>query len=276
MTGMLRLVAIYLALAPFSGFANDFRNLDFEEGSEAIGSPAQWAVPIEDALPGWRLFQGAETQSVILINLFMPRGAAAYLSENIELNEVRFAFAAGRGSSNDPPWRLEQTATIPAGSKYMAYRNMWAEMEVEIEGQIILPLNVGRGSIDGYTPSVTNLIYDVSKFAGTEVTLAFLGPPGPFFSTGSLAVARMDSIRFVSEPPALQATKSGNRIVLSWPASSPGFVLQSTEKPFNSETTWQTNFTPPIVEGDQQTITVPIGSRPKFFRLGLACPGCGR
>jgi hypothetical protein len=77
---------------------------------------------------------------------------------------------------------------------------------------------------------MTDLVYDVSRFAGQEVKLDFVGPfglPNPMAPPLIVADAFVDTIQFLSEP-YLTGSRSGTNLFLSWPASITGYVLQST------------------------------------------------
>jgi hypothetical protein len=65
-------------------------------------------------------------------------------------------------------------------------------------------------------------------------------------------------------------SRSGTNVVVSWPASTFGYVLQSTSslKPG----TWTDLPIKPMVSGDQQTASVNLASQAQFYRLGLAAP----
>src|SRR5262249_8396297 len=68
--------------------------------------------------------------------------------------------------------------------------------------------------------------------------------------------------------PTLTGATSGSNLVLSWPASIGGYVLQSTTDVGSG--TWTTVATPPTLIGGNWQVTVPTSGAPKYFRLQLA------
>jgi hypothetical protein len=69
-----------------------------------------------------------------------------------------------------------------------------------------------------------------------------------------------------STGPSLGVAKSGNNLVISWPASSSGFNLQSTASLL--PIIWSPVTTPPpVVVGDQVTVTVGLSGSATFYRL---------
>jgi hypothetical protein len=66
--------------------------------------------------------------------------------------------------------------------------------------------------------------------------------------------------------PALAITWSGNNIVISWPTSATGYSLASASS-LGGSTAWSPDGTTVVVAGAQNTVTEPIGSGAKFYRL---------
>jgi hypothetical protein len=159
----------------------------------------------------------------------------------------------------------------------LTYRSWWSELLVQIDGQTIPPVVPAptRGPTPlGFSPSPTNLAYNISQFAGREVSLAFAGPFGLTNAfTGDLgALAYIDSIQFVTDCPPLQVTRSGNQLLLSWPAATVGYLLQTTAQ-LSPDAFWQTVTNAPVVVGDRQSVTVMVGDKSQFYRLSLSRGG---
>jgi hypothetical protein len=262
--------------AALSCAASEFQNLGFDDadlsGLLSTNSSVGWTAKL---LPGWTLRQdaipldyislsdtlGAFVPFVYLLDIFFsPIGAG------------RFTLASGRTSTNDPVFSIEQTGSVPPGAEYLACAVDGFEMEFEVNGQPIAPTNPpGPGPSPFGVSGPTNLIYRVGAYAGKEVQLAFSGPFGPPPAMGVYgAFSYLDSIRFVSAPPQLAVSRSGTNLVVSWPASTFGYVLQSTSslKPG----TWTDLPITPMVSGDQQTASVNLATQAQFYRLGLAAP----
>lgn len=67
-------------------------------------------------------------------------------------------------------------------------------------------------------------------------------------------------------PAAVQITRSGNTVSISWPASASGYALEFTEV-LDPTPDWQLVPTPAVVVGGQHVVTLEIGFGPLFFRL---------
>jgi hypothetical protein len=72
----------------------------------------------------------------------------------------------------------------------------------------------------------------------------------------------------MSGTPALTVTRSGNNVILSWPASATGFVLQESTALANpsSSTVWNPG-PAPVLSGEEYQITLPSPSGNRYFRL---------
>ncbi|MBX3748059.1 MAG: hypothetical protein KF833_22350 [Verrucomicrobiae bacterium] len=65
--------------------------------------------------------------------------------------------------------------------------------------------------------------------------------------------------------PSLAIRREGDSVVLSWPASAEGFVLEST--PSLSPATWTAVSETPTSAGGQSSVTIGAGSGTRYFRL---------
>jgi uncharacterized repeat protein (TIGR03803 family) len=74
------------------------------------------------------------------------------------------------------------------------------------------------------------------------------------------------SISVPVTPPQLAIGWFGGTVVLSWPATTTGFTLQSTTN-LGPAAFWTTNFPTPVVVNGQNTITNPISGTQQYFRL---------
>jgi hypothetical protein len=185
----------------------------------------------------------------------------------------RFALSFGRTTTNDTVWTIQQTGTIPSGIEYVAYAAEGYEMEMTVNGQPMAPLNPPFPGISpfGYSGYPTNLVYSVAGFSGSEVQLAFVGPFGPPPVMGIYdARSYLDSLRFASAPPRLSVNRAAANLVIGWPGSTAGYVLQSSAS--LTPGTWQDVPITPVASGNERTGTVRIGTAAQFYRLGLAAP----
>jgi hypothetical protein len=263
-----------------------FTNLGFEDAdTEALpvdGSGMPYGFgPIDKLLPGWTLYHGTNLFNGLYVNEhFDPSFDLAQLGGGGVLGPVvegRFALELFRADTNSLTWIIEQTGTVPPDAQFLAFRTVFNPMQVQINGEAIPALNpVGSLGLQGYTGSLTNLVYDVSQFAGQEVTLRSVGPvlEEVSFFPPSGGTAYIDSIRFVTPPPVLTVTASGSQLIISWPANAVGYVLQTSDS-LSLRTSWQSMPTPPMVVVDQQSVAITIQSKVEFYRLGLSCERCG-
>lgn len=93
----------------------------------------------------------------------------------------------------------------------------------------------------------------------TRVRYGVIRPCGPNAGVNPLAACKpLTDIR-------LTATRDADQLVIAWPAAAEGFTLQETaalEQP-----AWSPVATPPVLQGDQFTVTVTIGGGEKYYRL---------
>ena len=105
-------------------------------------------------------------------------------------------------------------------------------------------------------------LIDVSPWAGQSVEL-FLGVVG---GTSTNATGTVNGIRFYSvAPPTLQAQISGGRVVITWPLSAGGYVLESA--PTLTSPTWETVTNAPSISVGGYVFTNSWSGQSRFFRL---------
>jgi len=71
---------------------------------------------------------------------------------------------------------------------------------------------------------------------------------------------------FELNPPQLNIARSASNMVLTWSIHDTGCTLQSTTNPV-SPAVWSTNSPAPVLIAGQNTVTSPITSAQKFYRL---------
>ena len=71
--------------------------------------------------------------------------------------------------------------------------------------------------------------------------------------------------RLEADVPELQMTRVGDAVVLSWPTNRPGFVLERTQDPAQSN--WETITNEAVVVGDAFVVTNSVDQNTPFFRL---------
>ena len=67
-------------------------------------------------------------------------------------------------------------------------------------------------------------------------------------------------------PPRLQIAAAGNKLVLNWPFSAAGFLLEETP---SLTTTWSSSTNAVEIASPFNVVTNPPGAGAKFFRLHL-------
>jgi hypothetical protein len=71
--------------------------------------------------------------------------------------------------------------------------------------------------------------------------------------------------------PSLSVVRSGRSLVLSWPASTAGYQLESTTS-LETGAVWVSVPITPVVVGNEQTVTVDATSPAQFIRLRKLAP----
>ncbi len=105
-----------------------------------------------------------------------------------------------------------------------------------------------------------------------QVQDAFL-EPGVFPSLG-VELRALDVIGFTLNPggttgqtaPILTITESGGNVVLSWPMSAAGYLLESASS-VSPPISWQVVATAPTIENNSYVVTLPASGQMQFFRL---------
>jgi uncharacterized repeat protein (TIGR03803 family) len=110
---------------------------------------------------------------------------------------------------------------------------------------------------------------DVSQYAGQQAEL-FFGIVGGTSTNASVTVS--DISFYVTLPPSLQIQLAGTNVVVTWPLSATGYVLQSANK-LTPPVSWTTVTNVPLIVNFQYTVTNQISSGSRFYRLAtLAAP----
>jgi hypothetical protein len=135
----------------------------------------------------------------------------------------------------------------------------------------------GKAYLNSYSVTSTNgtFSFDITSLglaAGDQVTITADYTTAP---TGTNAAVTLTSA--FSEPvslsqgalssPTLTASRSGNNLVISFPASASGYVLQSSDTIAPANWIDVTPQPTTVPSGNQKTMTVPIGSGNRFYRL---------
>jgi len=102
----------------------------------------------------------------------------------------------------------------------------------------------------------------VPALAGGQMTVIVpIGPGNRFFRL------RLSSVPVVS----LSFSRAGGNLTFAWPTNSWNFNLESTTN-LDAPVVWTPVTNVPAIEGEQDTVTIPIGSGRQFFRLSGTTP----
>lgn len=117
---------------------------------------------------------------------------------------------------------------------------------------------------------------DLSSNATVLVTVNLHAlQPGVFTDTATVSSGLFDpqpqndsaSIDITVLPlPGLSVIRSGNQVILSWPAALTNYVLQANDV-LGSSNTWTTVSPPPVTSGSERVVTNSITGQRRFFRL---------
>ena len=104
---------------------------------------------------------------------------------------------------------------------------------------------------------------DVRRWAGQTVELFF----GLLGGTTTNATATIEAMRFYTlAAPSLQARISGNNVIISWPLSANGYVLETTDN-LTTPNAWLAVTNAPAIVDLQNAVTNGVSSGSHFYRL---------
>jgi pimeloyl-ACP methyl ester carboxylesterase len=156
--------------------------------------------------------------------------------------------------------------TVPSNAVSMSFDFMLQgngnqdSFQVALQGANILSL---EASLIQTNVTLNSGLLNVSQYAGQQVEL-FLGIVGGTSTNAALTVSNFQF--YVTLPPSLQIQLAGTNVLLTWPLSGAGYVLQITDKltPTNS---WTTVTNVPAIVNFQYTVTNQIFGGSWFYRL---------
>ena len=105
-------------------------------------------------------------------------------------------------------------------------------------------------------------LIDIAQYAGQQVEL-FLGIVGGTSTDASLSVSNFQF--YVTSPPPLQIQLAGTNVVLTWPVSGAGYVLQSADQ-LTPPISWTTVTNVPVIVDFQYTVTNQTSGGSRFYR----------
>lgn len=172
-------------------------------------------------------------------------------------------FQAALTLSNNPP-TIFLTAPLNLSS-FLAPANITVSAnasDIDVNGFVSRVDFFGSGSSLG---SLSTAPYSVNW---TNV------PAGNYLLTaratdniGNATTSAPVTIRVVSgPPPSLGFTPSGNNVLLSWPMTAGGYLLETTTN-LGPGTVWSVVPYAPALQNGQQVFSIPISNSSQFFRL---------
>ena len=124
--------------------------------------------------------------------------------------------------------------------------------EVALQQELSLYLQVGGAAVAHFD---SGLVPELTQFPDINVTIS---------TNGQVC---FDTVFGVSASPVcLTMIPSGANVILTWPTNATGFTLQSTTN-LSSSADWITNTPAPVVVNGQNTVTNPLSSPQRYYRL---------
>ena len=172
------------------------------------------------------------------------------------------------GSTGNSPAYVWIPVTVPSNALTMAFNFMLQgngnqdSFQVAMNSNnlmtvetVLIPTNV----------TMSSGMIDVSQYAGQQAEL-FFGIVGGTSTNASVTVS--DIAFYVTLPPLLQIQMAGTNVVLTWPLSANGYVLQSANQ-LTPPVSWTTVTNVPTVVNLQFTVTNQISRGSVFYRLAI-------
>jgi pimeloyl-ACP methyl ester carboxylesterase len=170
------------------------------------------------------------------------------------------------GSPTNSPAYVWIPVTVPSNALAMAFNFMLQGNGNQDSFQVALNSNnlmTVETVLIQTNVTMSSGMLDVSQYAGQQAELFF----GIVGGTSTNAIGTVSDIAFyVTLPPSLQIQLAGTNVVLTWPLSGAGYVLQSANQ-FTPPTAWTTVTNEPVVVNFQYTVTNQISGGKRFYRL---------
>jgi len=216
-------------------------------------SPLSWtAIEVGQAVGQ---VTGIKSTARIIVNLITSIGGS----------QIHGPKPMGGGTPNTPAYAWIPL-TVPSNVVSMSFNFMLQgngyqdSFQVALRGTNILSLET---SLIQTNITLNSGLLDVSPYAGQQVEL-FLGIVGGTSTNAAITVSDFQFYRIL--PPALQIRLSGTNVILTWPLSVAGYVLQATDKltPTNS---WTTVSNVPVIVNFEYAVTNQISGGSRYYRL---------
>jgi hypothetical protein len=220
------LVTVVLVLYPSKLCAQEFRNLDFDDGVIVHPEGGAFYATVSEALPGWSAFRDdGQPMSSIFYNSLALSFASVSIHDSMSPIfppiEGRFSIYLSGGFSLGPfGVAVSQIGTIPFDSKAIIYKGRGTErIDLSFNGETLPTINLLS------TTEYSYLGADISAFAGMTGDLRFQARP-------LIGYGEIDSIFFspvaVPEPSTYALGICGVFLLLiSYPRFGHGSLRES-------------------------------------------------
>lgn len=229
-------------------------------GLQTVGN----AMTDNGQVTGQMLATGPANAWDMIINL-QTGGGGSPLIQSLNVKSIGGPVPLGGNGTNAPAYAWIPL-TVPSNVVSMSFNFMLQgngnqdSFQVALRGTNILSLET---CLIQTNVTLKSGLIDVSPYAGQQVEL-FLGIVGGTSTNAALTVS--DFQFYATLPPSLQIQLSGTNVILTWPMSAAGYVLQATDKltPTNS---WTTVTNMPVIVDFQYAVTNQISGGSRFYRL---------
>jgi hypothetical protein len=170
------------------------------------------------------------------------------------------------GSANNTPAYAWIPLNVPSNVVSMSFDFMLQgngnndSFQVALNGTNVLSLET---ILIQTNVTMNSGLINVSQYAGQQVEL-FLGIVGGTSTNAALMVSNFQF--YVTLPPSLQIQLAGTNVVVTWPLSGAGYVLQSANK-LAPPVSWTTVTNVPVIVNFQYTVTNQVSGAVRFYRL---------
>jgi hypothetical protein len=170
------------------------------------------------------------------------------------------------GSSGNSPAYVWIPVTVPSNALTMAFNFMLQGDGKQDSFQVAINSNnlmTVETVLFQTNVTMNSGMIDVSQYAGQQAEL-FFGIVGGTSTNASVTVS--DIAFYVALPPSLQIQLAGTNVVMTWPLSAAGFVLETTDK-LTTTNSWTTVTDTPAIVNLQCLVTNQISGAARFYRL---------
>jgi hypothetical protein len=177
--------------------------------------------------------------------------------------------ALGFSLSFDPTLATFAGATLGGGG---SGATLYVNSSQAASGRLGFALALSTGaSYPAGAKELVRLNFQATPAASGGFAAAFGDLPVPRevsdAGANALPVSFMNGNVTVTPPPSLLISQAGTNVVLSWPIWANNFILQECVATLPPAATWSNLPVTPLNIGNSSTVTLPLGSSPRYYRL---------